>query len=366
MWRTLGQESTIEWLSNSIREGAVHHAYLFLGPEHVGKMTLALDLACALNCQSDTPPCGECHACTRILEWKHADVVLPPPPRDEDSSEDEPPSAGTTTLSRAGNLRRGQMKDLEHMANLPPFEGKRKVLLVDDADHMTVDAANYILKALEEPPEYVVWMLLATDEKALLDTIISRCQRIDVRPMAVPELASVLMERYGANEERANLLARISQGRTGWAISALQDESVMAARASRLESIVQLIQMGPTARFDLAREMDQQYRRDQKTVLETLDVWTTWWRDLLMMKTGCADTVVNVDYVNDLNEQAQSLTLELVRESIANLDEARENLALNVIPRLVFDSLVYSIPRALRSTAESATQTGVAQGKSET
>jgi len=363
MWRTLGQESTIEWLSNSIREGAIHHAYLFLGPEHVGKMTLALDLACALNCQSDNPPCGECHACSRILEWKHADVLVPPPANevDEDGESEDDKTAGPSN-----SILIKQMRKLDHMANLPPFEGKWKVILIDDADRMTVASANYILKTLEEPPEHIVWMLLATNENALLDTIISRCQRVDVRPMAMPELAHMLMERYGADEERANLLARVSGGRTGWAISAMQDDSVMTARASRLESIIQLMQMGPTARFDLSREMDQQYRRDQKAVLETLDVWTTWWRDLMMMKTGCADTVVNVDYVNDLNEQAQSLTLELVRESIANLDEARENLALNVIPRLVFDSLVYSIPRVLRSTAERATPTGAAQDKSET
>ena len=363
MWRTLGQESTIEWLSNSIREGAVHHAYLFLGPEHVGKMTLALDLACALNCVSDAPPCGECHHCARILDWKHADVLVPPSANevDEDGEPEDDKTAGPSN-----SILIKQMRKLDHMANLPPFEGKWKVILIDDADRMTVASANYILKTLEEPPEHVVWMLLARNENAHLDTIISRCQRIDVRPMPVPELATMLQERYGADEERANLLSRVSQGRTGWAISAMQDDSVMGARASRLESIIQLIQMGPSARFDLAREMDQQYRRDQKAVLETLDVWTTWWRDLMMVKTSCADMVVNVDYVNDLNEQAQNLTLELVRESIANLDEARDNLALNVIPRLVFDSLVYSIPRVLRSTGEHAAPTGAAQDKSET
>jgi DNA polymerase-3 subunit delta' len=363
MWRTLGQEGTVEWLSRSIGEGAIHHAYLFLGPEHVGKMTLALDLACALNCESDAPPCGECNACKRILEWKHADILVPPPASevDEDGEPEEDRTAGPSN-----SIRIKQMRNLDHMANLPPFEGKWKVILIDDADRMTVASANYILKTLEEPPAHVVWMLLARNENSLLDTIISRCQRVDVRPIAVPQLANILMERYGADEERANLLARVSGGRTGWAISAMQDDSAMATRASRLESIIQLMQLGPTARFDLSREMDQQYRRDQRAVLETLDVWTTWWRDLMMMKTGCADTVVNVDYVNDLEEQAQSLTLELVRESIANLDEAREDLALNVIPRLVFDSLFYSIPRVLRSTAERAAPTGAAQDKSET
>jgi len=363
MWRTLGQESTIEWLSNSIRDGAVHHAYLLLGPEHVGKMTLALDLACALNCESDSPPCGECTSCRRILEWKHADILVPPPVEevDEDGQPDKDTTAGPSS-----SIRIQQMRNLDHMANLPPFEGRWKVILIDDADHMTVASANYILKTLEEPPPHVVWMLLARNEGLLLDTIVSRCQRIDVRSLPVPALKDVLMTRHGVEEPRAELLSRVSMGMTGWAISAAQDDSVMAARSSRLEGIIQLIQMGPAARFDLARELDQQYRRDQKGVMETLDVWTTWWRDLMMMKTGCADTIVNVDYVNDLNEQAQNLTLELIRESIAKLDEARENLALNVIPRLVFDSLVYSIPRIASASGTRARAAEVVLDKSET
>ena len=135
---------------------------------------------------------------------------------------------------------------------------------------------------------------------------------------------------------------------------------MLADRSARIESIIQLIYMGYSPRFDMARELDARYRRDPRSVLETLDVWTTWWRDLLVVKSGC------VDYVNDLNEQAKSLSLQQIRESIGKLNEARENLDLNVITRLVFDSLVYTIPRISKAAGADSVPSGVLQDENVT
>ncbi|MBN1856219.1 MAG: hypothetical protein JW846_04625 [Dehalococcoidia bacterium] len=362
MWRTLGQQSSIEQFSRGIAEDNIHHAYLFVGPAHTGKKTLAVDLACALNCDGDEKPCGTCNTCHRILEEKHADVIITTPatPIDDESngqSEDGQPGR---------SIRLGHIHNLQHTSSLPPFEGRRKILIIDNADRMTDEAANCLLKTLEEPPPYITWILIAEDEDRILETVTSRCQRIDVRPLPSGELESHLCEALGAPPEQAHLLACVSQGRTGWAVSALTDESVLAGRSSRIESIIQLIHMGYAARFDLSRELDAQFKRDRAGALETLDGWSTWWRDLLVTKGGCAESIVNVDYVNDLNEQAARLTLEQIRDSIKKLDEARENLDLNVIPRLVFDSLVYSIPHIVRPTGESGTPAGVLQDKNVT
>jgi DNA polymerase-3 subunit delta' len=365
MWRTFGQETTITWLSRSIREGDAHHAYLLLGPEHVGKRTLATDIACALNCTSNEPPCGECEACRRILEGKHADVIAAT--LDEPADANEAGQGEEEEGARQGrSILLGQVRRLQHMANLPPFEGKTKVLLIEDADRMTPEASNSILKSLEEPPAQVVWLLLAADESRLLETIVSRCQRVDVQATPAPELEGYLVESYSVEPERASLIARLSRGRTGWAISAATDESVLASRTSRVETIIQLVYMTYAGRFDLARELENQYRRDPRGVAETLDLWTTWWRDLLVTKGGCRDSIVNVDYVNDLNEQAGRLSLEQIREFIGRLNEARENLDLNVIPRLVFDSLVYAIPRIEKSSGEGGTPFPVLKVDSET
>lgn len=349
MWHTLGQEGTIERLSRSLAEGTTHHAYLFLGPEHVGKRTLALDFACALNCEGSLPPCSACRACSRILEGKHADVLS--------VSIDEGTSADASDADEEARRRRTrvvteQIEDLQRAAALPPYEGRWKVLLIDHADRMTGEAANRILKTLEEPPPHVVWMLLAESEGRMLETVISRCQRVDVRPMPVPELERHLVEVLSTPDDRARLIARASRGRTGWAIRAVTDGSLMAERAARIESIIQLISMTFSARFDFSRETDALYRRDSSAVMETLEQWTTWWRDLLLMKTGCAENVVNVDYVNDISDQSQRLSLEQIRDYIVRLGQARQDLDANVLSRLVFDSLVYAMPRIVKPAGE--------------
>jgi DNA polymerase III subunit delta' len=362
MWRILGQESTVGRLSRSVAEGSTHHAYLFVGPEHVGKRTFAVDLACALNCVGDTPPCGVCSACMRILGEKHADVLAisltSSGPTQDQESEDESNRRRTRILTE-------QIEDLQRAASLPPYEGKWKILLVDHADRMTTEAANRILKSLEEPPPHIVWLLLAESEDRLLDTVVSRCQRIDVRPMPIPDLERHLTDT-GASADQARLAARVSRGRTGWALTALQDDSLLAERAARVESTIQLVSMTFGARFDFSRELDTLYRREPGRVLETLEQWTTWWRDLLLFKTGCAESVVNVDYVNDIEEQATRLSLEQIREYIGRLTGVRQDLDLNVIPRLVFDSLVYTMPRIAKPGGDSGVARGTPPSTSET
>jgi len=362
MWRTLGQESTIERFSRSIRDNALHHAYLFVGPEHVGKRTLATDLACALNCTAPNAPCGECSTCRRIIEGKYPDVHA----ITLDSTGAAEDVEAVDEERRRTRISTEQIEDLQHAATLPPFEGRWKVLLVENADRMSAEAGNRILKTLEEPPAHVVWMLLAEDEDRLLDTVVSRCQRVEVRPLGTAELERHLVTVRRVPEDRARLLARVSRGRTGWALSALADESVAAARTSRVESMIQLIQMTYTARFDFSREMDVLYRRDDRAVFETLDIWTTWWRDLLLVKTGNPENVVNVDYLNDLNEQANRLGLEQIRDFIGKLTQSRQDLDLNVISRLVFDSLIYAIPRIARSPGQDVVPLAVLQEASET
>jgi DNA polymerase-3 subunit delta' len=362
MWRTLGQESTIERFSRSIRDNAVHHAYLFVGPEHVGKRTLATDLACALNCDGPNAPCGQCSTCRRIIEGKYPDVHA--------ITLDTTGAAEDTEVAdeerRRTRISTEQIEDLQHAATLPPFEGRWKVLLVDNADRMSAEAGNRILKTLEEPPAHVVWMLLAEDENRLLDTVVSRCQRVEVRPLSAADLERHLVAAHGVPEDRARLLARVSRGRTGWALSVLADESVATARTSRVESMIQLVQMTYTARFDFSREMDVLYRRDSRAVLETLDIWTTWWRDLLLVKTGSPESVVNIDYISDLNEQATRMGLEQIRDYIGKLTEARQDLDLNVVSRLVFDSLIYTIPRIARFPGQDVPLAALPEDTSET
>ncbi|GAI32367.1 unnamed protein product, partial [marine sediment metagenome] len=188
----------------------VAHAYLFVGPPHVGKMTLALNLAQALNCEAVEPPCGECLPCQKIASAKYVDVQIIGLTTDGDSVEAKP----RTEISI------DQIREMQHSASLPPFEGKYKVFIIDGAEHLSSEAANCLLKTLEEPVGRVIFILLATNDKLLPATVISRCQRLELPPLAVSEVEAALNSRWGIESQKAKLLARLSHGCLGWALSA--------------------------------------------------------------------------------------------------------------------------------------------------
>jgi len=134
MWNIIGQEKAINILQKGADTGRLVHAYLFVGPEHIGKMTAALDLAMALNCAAPDRPCHECPSCQKIAAGNHTDVrVIGIEQKGEEGEEHK-----VITIE--------QIEDLQHSASLPPFEGKHKVFIIDGAELMSVDAANRFLK----------------------------------------------------------------------------------------------------------------------------------------------------------------------------------------------------------------------------
>ena len=163
MWQIYGQPHILTQLESGLKEGRMAHAYLLVGPPHVGKMTLAISIAQALNClQGPGEPCSDCSQCTRISQGLHADVrVVGIRPSEEDG-----PTRTVISL--------GDVKDVLRQTYLNPYEGRNSVVIFDGAESMSEEAANALLKTLEEPPEHVTILLLTTNEDYLLSTIRSR------------------------------------------------------------------------------------------------------------------------------------------------------------------------------------------------
>ncbi|MFC1908234.1 ATP-binding protein, partial [Chloroflexota bacterium] len=138
MWQVVGQTKVVSLLKRSLEREIVAHAYLFVGPPHVGKMTLALDLAQAVNCEAVESPCGECLSCQKIALANHADVRIIGLTTDRDLVEDKP----------RVEISIDQIRQMQHSASLPPFEGKYKVFIIDGAEHLSSEAANCLLKTL--------------------------------------------------------------------------------------------------------------------------------------------------------------------------------------------------------------------------
>src|SRR4030043_2492249 len=217
MWQIIGQPKALALLEHSLQTGELAHAYLIVGAPHIGKMTLASDLAKAVNCQGEKPPGGECQPCRRIADGKHADITV----------------IGLNSAKDSGEIRTrveisiDAIRELQHSASLPPYEGKCKVFIIDGAEYLSTEAANCLLKTIEEPPPQVIILLLTAEEQRLLPTVISRCQRLELKPLPANEIEKILMESYGIDRDKAGLLARLSRGSLGWALTASVDDGYL-------------------------------------------------------------------------------------------------------------------------------------------
>ena len=331
MWQVVGHETSLALLQNSLKSDRLSHAYLFLGPGSVGKMTLALNLAQVLNCVTGEAeqPCGSCPQCRRIVSRIHADVqILEPNGRKE--------------------IGIDQIRDLEQSATLRPFEGRTRVFIIDGAERLSLEAANSLLKTLEEPPPYVQLILLASNERLLLPTVLSRCHKLELRPVPTAKVEQALIQRWNVAPEQAGLLARLSAGCPGWAVRASRDDSILSERASRLNDLQQLAAQGRSSRFAYANDLANQFTRDRPTAVDILNLWSCWWRDIMLTKEGCIEFITNADQKRALSNEASRYQLPQIKGFIDSLADAARALGQNSNPRLVLEVLMLNIPEPVR------------------
>lgn len=335
MWQVIGQDKTLALLKRSLTEGNLAHAYLIIGPPQVGKGTLALNLAQALNCEGVAPPCGECRSCLRIDKGNHADVRVV----SLDSAETSAGGRPKVEISI------DDVREIQRAANLPPFEGKYKVFIIDGAENLSPEAANCLLKILEEPPPRVVLLLLTEEEGKLLPTVVSRCQRLELKPTTVAEVNRVLLESYGMAPDKAELLARLSQGCFGWVARALKDDSPLKERDQIISQLISVVRGDWEERFSYAAELAAQFERGRKSGKKVMELWLGWWRDLMLVKGGCSGAVINIDYRATFEEWASQFSLAQIRDFIISLQETLEQIYYNVNPRLALEAMMLDMPR---------------------
>jgi DNA polymerase III subunit delta' len=337
MWQTIGQSKIVDLLKRALENGTLSHAYLLVGPPQDGKMPLALDLAMTLNCRAEKGqrPCSECLSCRKIAAGKHADVQVVGLNLNtalEDAREDT-------------EIGIDQIKDMLHSASLPPFEGEYRVYIVDEAGHLSLDAANRILKTLEEPAAKVVFVLLTANERLIPATVISRCQRLNLARLSTGEIENALVNRWRIDPEKAKLLSRLSYGRLGWAIEAGRNSNLLQERTEKLEKMLLIMKSDYSERLTAAAQLALQFGKKRKIVYETLDTWAGYWRDLLLVKTDCHSDIVNIDYWDGLVEMAGAYNLVQIRGAIKSISLAGEQLKLNANARLVAEALMLNLPR---------------------
>jgi DNA polymerase-3 subunit delta' len=346
MWQTAGQERLINYLRDAIDHGTMAHAYLFVGPAHIGKMTLALELASALNCEQACPPCKLCRVCQRIEQGKHPDVIV----IDKNSGRDAKDRKKATEIG-IDTIR----EMLQKGANLPPYEGRYKIFIIDNADLLSTEAANCLLKTLEEPPQHIVILLLTSEEKTLLQTIVSRCQRFELKPVPTVEIEKRLSQVEQLDQGTIKLLARLSGGCMGWALTAVNDTGYLQNREQRLSEFSSLL----TKNWDDRLSYILQLPSDRGGAEETIKLWLSWCRDVMLLKYNCEDAVTHLDKLNDVRTWANMLTVLEIKDFIDSLNKMLAYLSYNANLHLLFEVLMLDMPRKERRADYALNSAGI-------
>jgi DNA polymerase-3 subunit delta' len=238
-------------------------------------------------------------------------------------------------------LKIEQVRDLQRQLALTPLEGRWRVAILRRFEEASIAAANALLKTLEEPPLYVVLAILANDADNLLPTVVSRCQEIALRPLPVSAVEQALIERWGAEPDQAELVAHLSGGRMGYAVRALEHGEALERRSQRLDDLESLLNASTTGRFRYVENL----ARDPVATRETLDLWTSWWRDVLLLAAEADAPLTNVDRQDKLRDHARRFEVDESAAVIDALRSAAGRLSRNANARLTLEVLMLDFPR---------------------
>ncbi|NJL03621.1 MAG: DNA polymerase III subunit [Chloroflexaceae bacterium] len=338
-WDMIGHEWAIEYLHRSLVGGRDAHAYLFVGPPGVGKARLALRFAQALNCEHlEQAPCLKCRTCTRIEHGNYADLRIA-------SMATQAASLKPDEAARQKELKIDTVREWQRDIALKPYEGRRRVFILHDAELLSEGASNALLKTLEEPPAYATLILVA-NRPTMLPTIVSRCQVLRLRPLPRQTIVRALIGQFDVHEPQARLLAAWSSGSIGWALRAAACPDEVQQRQERLDQLVQLQQQPHSIGFRWAEERSKEYRSgQQQDVLEWLELWQNWWRDVLLISADCPESVTYVDRRAELEQAAQQYNVAQVYAVMQRISEATRQIRENVNPQLALENILLHLPR---------------------
>lgn len=279
-----------------MEQSRLEGGYLFCGPEGMGKKMTAKEVAKAVNClETAMDSCDRCISCLKIANNQHPDIHF--------------------IANEDAEIKIEYIRQLQKDISLRPYEGKRKVFIIDNAHKLTAEASNAVLKILEEPPKGTLIILISDKPQLLFKTIISRCKAVKFFPLKRIELEGVLKKEFGFEDIRAHFLAYFSEGRLGCALR-LKDADILQKKNTIID------QFSPQGRTTL----DNLSLQNRQEVRGHLNILAAWFRDIYLLKTGIAHSeVINSDRIAEL--------LKLMnRFSFSDLDE---------ILRLISNSILY-------------------------
>ncbi len=321
-WGLVGHGWAVEFLRRSLLHGRNRHAYLITGAAGLGKGALAHAFALALNCEAtplESRPCRRCRACRALMRGQDPDLIL-------------------AQADEGASIKIEQVRELTRLLSLQPYASRFRIAILDDFDLAPPLTQDALLKTLEEPAPFAVLVLLASAPERVLPTIRSRAQTIPLRPAPIAAIRDALVKR-GCEAGKAELIARLSAGRAGWALNAWRDETALDFRGEMLDLLRDVVAGSHLARLKAADKLSRRAGRDKAMLRAAAEIWLTYWRDVLLQ---CHESPVkpgNSDRVDEIRALARGMDGVEARAAIGATRRTLEAFSTNANTRLALEAL---------------------------
>lgn len=326
-WNVLGHEWAASLLSQHIARGEVRHAYLFTGPSGVGRRTLAVRFAQALNClQPPAPgqPCGTCRTCMQIEKMQHPDFFVV---QAEDVGE---------------TLKVDQIREIQHSLSLAPYEARYRVAVLLRFEEANESAQNALLKTLEEAPEKAILLLTADSAENLLPTIVSRCEILRLRSLPLGLSEKALVEQWHLTQSEAHSLTHLSGGCIGRAVYYHEHPEDLEKYHEWVQDLLQLLEAPLRDRMAYA---DSFRKKERTEIRKIFQVWLSFWRDVMLAAAGADVPITNFDFQNQVQAVADQVGLKSARICTSDLEQGLFRLDQNLNKQLLTEVLLLDWPR---------------------
>ena len=324
-WNMIGHDWAVKLLQQHVSQGIQRQAYLITGPESVGRRTLAIRFAQAVNCiqsTGDGVPCLDCAACGQIERLVHPDLTV------------------VEADKIGGQLKVDQIRDLQHGLHLAPYNGKFRIALLLRFEEANPQASNALLKTLEEPPANVIILITAESAESLLPTVVSRCEVIRLQPVPSETLNQGLQSQWYIPPEEANLLTHISGGKPGYSFKLYQNPELLIQRNGWLDDLNSLLLSSRVERFDYADKL----AKNRNNLYPLLKTWLGFWRDVMLRSIDSRSQITNIDYQDSINKLAHNIDENKIFQIVIGTEAIFDHLDHNVNPRLALEDLMLVLP----------------------
>jgi DNA polymerase-3 subunit delta' len=347
----LDQKRPIGLLRTLLRKKTIPHALLFTGIEGVGKRTTATAFAMACNCtggkdehflgNSEIPvknehfkenkqindPCGRCRSCGKILSGSHPDIIRIEP--------------------SGPFIRIAQIRALYHILSMKPFEARRRVVILSDAQAMNPEAGNALLKILEEPPDRTTMVLTAMQTSDLLPTIVSRCHHIRFSPISRKSIETFLIEKQGIDPAAATILGNLASGSFSKALSMKQANWV-----NRRNWLIHGVDSLPSMPISSLLAFAEKLSRNKDALSDSLEVIQSWLRDLIVYRYD-SKKIINTDLMENIRQASKQFTVQSLLSKMEAVQAAKKNIQGNTNLRLTLEILIMRLAGRLWHMSQS-------------